>query len=226
MVHLSGARPSRAARLDLHRVAHHREQPARQVLPPHGGRPARARPGARLLASVRQRRRARSRRGELSVWSDIRAGASRLLEVFRRRSRVAAEQHEEFAFHIEMETAENVRRGMTPAEARRAALLRFGGTQRFREATSDARGLVALDNLARDARFALRRLKRARGFSAGVIATLGVGLGTAIGIGTIVYDVLLRDLPYDHPDQLVRVGFVTEGNATTGDLNTPATYFH
>ena len=108
---------------------------------------------------------------------------------------------------MEMETAENVRRGMSEADARRAAMLRFGGTQRFREETSDARGVVALDNLARDARFALRRLRRAPGFAGGVIATLGIGIGAAVGIGTIVYGVLLRDLPYDEPDQLVRVGF-------------------
>src|SRR5262245_8967008 len=98
-----------------------------------------------------------------------------------------------------METAENVRRGMSEPEARRAALLRFGGQQRFREETRDARGVVALDNLARDIRFALRRVRRAPGFAAGVIATLGVGIGVAVGIGTIVYGVLLRDLPYEHP---------------------------
>ncbi len=156
----------------------------------------------------------------------VRAALARARELFRRRSHFAIEQSEEFSFHIEMETAENIRRGMSEADARRAALLRFGGAQRFREETTDARGVVALDNLARDTRFALRRLKRATGFSAGVVATLGIGIGAAVGIGTIVYDVLLRDLPYDKPDQLVRVGFITEGNATTGDLLSPATYFH
>jgi len=156
----------------------------------------------------------------------VRATLTRVRELFRRRSRSAAEQDEEFAFHLEMETAENIRRGMSDAEARRTALLRFGGMQRFREETSDARGVVSLDNLARDTRFALRRLHRAPGFAAGVIATLGIGIGAAIGIGTIVYGVLLRDLPYDKPDQLVRVGFITEGIATSGDLQSPATYFH
>ena len=156
----------------------------------------------------------------------VRFALARAREIFRRRSRSATEQSEEFSFHIEMETAENVRRGMTEADARRASLLRFGGTQRFREETSDARGVVAVDNLARDTRFAFRRLKRAPGFAAGVIATLGIGIGTAAGIGTIVYGVVVRDLPYDKPDQLVRVGFVAEGAATTGDLLSPATYFH
>ena len=156
----------------------------------------------------------------------VRAAFTRVKELFRHRSRFAAEQNEEFAFHIEMETAENIRRGMSEADARRAAVLRFGGTQRFREETSDVRGVVALDHLARDTRFALRRLRRAPGFAAGVIATLGIGLGAMVGIGTIVYGVVLRDLPYDKPGQLVRVGFITDGLATAGDLHTGATYIH
>jgi predicted permease len=156
----------------------------------------------------------------------VRAALTRIRELFRRRARFAAEESEEFAFHIEMETAENTRRGMTAADARRAALLRFGGTQRYREEVHDARGVAQLDNLARDARFAVRRLRRAPGFAFGVVATLGVGIGIAVGIGTIVYDVLLRDLPYDKPDQLVRVGFVTDGIGMSSDRHSPATYFH
>jgi predicted permease len=156
----------------------------------------------------------------------LRAALTRVRELFRRRAHFAAEQDEEFAFHLEMETAENIRRGLSASDARRAALLRFGGAQRFREETSEARGVVALDNLARDTRFALRRLRRAPGFAVGVIATLGIGIGAAVGIGTVVYGVLLRDLPYDRPDQLVRVGFVTEGLANAGDLHSAPTYIH
>ena len=155
----------------------------------------------------------------------VRAALTRVRELFRSRSGFAAEQSEEFSFHLDMETAENIRRGMSEAEARRAALLRFGGTQRFREEASGARGIVTLDNLARDTRFALRRMRRAPAFAAGVITTLGIGIGAAAGIGTIVHGVLLRDLPYDEPDELVRVGFVTDG-AAGGDLHSPATYFH
>jgi putative ABC transport system permease protein len=151
---------------------------------------------------------------------------SRIRELFRSRVRHAHEQDEEFRFHIEMETAENVRRGMSEADARRAAVLRFGGAQRFREETSDARGVVAIDNLARDIRFALRRIRRAPHFAAGVIATLGVGIGVAIGIGTIVYGVLLRDLPYPEPDRLVRVGFHIDGIDAQGDQHTAVSYFH
>ena len=155
-----------------------------------------------------------------------RAALVRIRELFRSRSYSAAEQNDEFSFHIEMETAENVRRGMNEADARRAAVLRFGGAQRWAEETQGARGVVTLDNLARDTRFAFRRLHRAPAFAAAVIATLGIGLGAAIGIGTIVYGVLFRDLPYDKPEQLVRVGFITDGIGISGDLHSSATYFH
>ena len=156
----------------------------------------------------------------------VQAAFSRARELLRPRSLVAAEQDEEFRFHIEMEAAENVRRGMSQPEARRAALLRFGGQQRFGEETRDARGVVALDNIARDTRFALRRIRRAPAFAAGVIATLGVGIGVSVGIGAIVYGVLLRDLPYPEPDRLVRVGFHIDGIDAHGDEHTAATYFH
>lgn len=155
-----------------------------------------------------------------------RVALARIRELFRQRARSTAEDDEEFAFHVEMETAENERRGMSRRDARRAALLRFGGRQRFREETRDARGIVALDNLARDTRLAIRRLRRAPAFAAGVIATLGIGIGAAVGIGTIVYGVLLRDLPYHNPDQLVQVGFLTPGIGGQGDLQSDATYLY
>jgi len=156
----------------------------------------------------------------------LRAAFTRTRELVRRRSRFAAEQDEEFAFHLEMETAERVRRGMSEGEARRAALIRFGGRQRFREETSDTRGFVVLDNLARDARFALRRLRRAPAFAVGIVATLGTGIGAAVGIGAIVYGVLLRDLPFDKPEQVVRIGFHTDGILDSGDLQSAATFVH
>lgn len=156
----------------------------------------------------------------------LRSTLARLRELFRPRARHAADQDDEFRFHLDMETAENVRRGMSEADARRAAVIRFGGAQRFREETTDARGVVSVDNLARDARFAFRRLHRAPTFAAGVIATLGVGIGTAAGIGAIVYGVLLRELPYPDPGRLVRVGFHTDGIPATGDQHSDVTFIH
>src|SRR5215475_14274207 len=101
--------------------------------------------------------------------------------------RIAEELDEELRLHLELEIEHNVARGMTAAEARRAAIAAFGGVQRFREETRDARGFAAVDALVRDIRLSLRRIRRAPTFAAGVIATLAVGLGAANGIGALVY---------------------------------------
>lgn len=142
------------------------------------------------------------------------------------RSRVASDQDDEFRFHLEMETERNQRLGMTPDEARRAAALAFGARERFRDETLDARGFVGIENLVRDARHAVRRLRRSPTFTIGVVVTLGIGLGASAGIGGIVHAVLLRDLPYANPDALVRVALNTPGLSGIRDLHTDATYVH
>lgn len=88
------------------------------------------------------------------------------------------------------------------------------------------RDLAIVDGVGRDARYALRRIRKAPAFAAGVIATLGIGLGTAVGIGTIVFGVLVHALPYSRPDRLVRVDLHTEGITGSGDLQSPATFIH
>jgi len=142
------------------------------------------------------------------------------------RSRVAADQDIEFRFHLEMETEKNLRLGMSPDEATRAAVLAFGSKERFRDETHDARGFAFFDNLIRDTRHAARRLRRSPGFSLGAIITLGIGLGASAGIGAIVYGVLVRDLPYQDPDRLVRVTLHTPGLPGTSDLHSDVTYAH
>lgn len=79
------------------------------------------------------------------------------------RSRVAADQDDEFRFHLEMETEKHLRLGMSPDEARRAAALAFGSKERFRGETHDARGFMSFENLIRDTRHAARRLIRSIG---------------------------------------------------------------
>ena len=142
------------------------------------------------------------------------------------RSRVASDQDDEFRFHLEMETEKNLRLGLPPDEARRAAALAFGSKERFRDETHDTRGFALFDNLIRDTRHAARRLSRSRGFSVGAIITLGIGLGASAGIGAIVHGVLVRDLPYQNPDELVRVSLHTPGLPGANDLHTAASYAH
>src|SRR5574338_474428 len=148
--------------------------------------------------------------------SALRSALARTGEIIRRRS-LARELDEELQFHLDYEIAHRIARGVAPDDARREALVAFGGVPRFREETRDARGIVALETFARDLRFASRRLLRAPAFTLGTIATLGIGLGVAAAIGALVYGVMLRPLPYSDPSRLVRISLFTPG------LGIPAT---
>ena len=71
-----------------------------------------------------------------------------------------AEMGEELQFHLEMETKKNLEAGMEPAEARRQARIAFGGVDRFEEKTREERGVMPVEDLARDLRFAFRNLRK------------------------------------------------------------------
>src|SRR5690606_13052537 len=94
----------------------------------------------------------------------LHAARTRLRLLFARRG-AEARMDEEFRLHIELETEKNVRAGMDPREARRRALLAFGGVERHREAMRDGRGARWLDDLVRDLRHAARGLARTPGFT-------------------------------------------------------------
>src|SRR5688500_10672689 len=96
-----------------------------------------------------------------------------------------AQYSEEVAFHLEMETARNVAAGMTPAAARRAAVLAFGGVERMREERRDATGTALLDDVIADSRFALRWLRRSPAFTGAVLVTLALGIGATSAIFAI-----------------------------------------
>jgi putative ABC transport system permease protein len=156
----------------------------------------------------------------------LRSILARVREAFGRR-RIADELDEELRLHLEMEVEYNIAHGMSPADARRAATLAFGGVERFREETRESRGFVAVERVLRDLRFTLRRFRRTPAFTVGAIATLSIGLGAATGIGALVYGVMLRPLPYPDPDRLVRVSILTPGfgSATTGHSPGTLAYF-
>ena len=82
-----------------------------------------------------------------------------------RRARVEHDLDREMRLHLEMEVEENLRRGMSPDDARRRAMLAFGGVERHKESQRDQRGTRFLENLAADLRIALRGLRSNRGFA-------------------------------------------------------------
>jgi len=107
------------------------------------------------------------------------------------------------ASHLEMAIEENIKKGMMEEEARRQALLRFGGEQQARESHREARGLPWLEVLLQDLRYTFRTLRRDRTFAIVAILILALGIGANIAVFSVVNTLLLRPLPFPHAEQLV-----------------------
>src|SRR5688572_275862 len=126
----------------------------------------------------------------MSLRSEIR---ERLRAIFFRASE-DRELEEEMRFHLEQETRKNEREGMDPAEARRRALVAFGGVDRFTERVREERGTLWLDDWTGDFRHALRALARTPAFTVVVVVTLALAIGANAAIFSVVRPVLLAPL--------------------------------
>ena len=127
------------------------------------------------------------------------------LRPFVSRSQVHRDIDEELHFHIEMETEKNVQRGMSPAEARRVAVVEFGGIERFREEVRDVDGVSVLERIGSDLKYGLRVLRKNPVFTGVGVLTLALGIGASTAIFSVVDGILLRRLPFPEPDRLVTV---------------------
>lgn len=114
-----------------------------------------------------------------------------------------ADLEREFQSDLELEEEEQRANGLSAEEARRAAKRGFGSTALIREQVHDAWGWASVERLLGDARYAVRQLWRSPGFSIVAVMTLALGIGATTAIFTLVYDVMLRPLPFPHPDRLV-----------------------
>lgn len=109
---------------------------------------------------------------------------------------------EEVRFHVDMQTERNKQLGMTAEEARRQALLAFGGRERWKDEARDVMHASLFGDLRRDFVVALRSLRVNRGFAATALLMLALGLGSTTAIFSVVNAALLRPLPYEDADRL------------------------
>ena len=129
----------------------------------------------------------------------------RRLRALFRKAELERELDDELRFHLEKEIEQNRARGMNPEEARLAALRSFGGVEQVKEESRDVRGVRIIEELLQDLRYSIRVLLRKPGFTLTVIITLALGIGANTAIFSVVNAVLLRELPFKNPDEVMWV---------------------
>jgi predicted permease len=122
-----------------------------------------------------------------------------------RRRRVEERLDDEIRFHLEQQTAKNLRRGLLPDEARRQALVQFGGVEQAREGSRDEFRAAPLEHLLRDIRYGLRSLRRHPAFTAMAVLSLAAGIGANAIIFGVANAMLFRASPLADPDTLVNI---------------------
>jgi putative ABC transport system permease protein len=133
------------------------------------------------------------------------ARTARRVTFLGRRRALWLEMDDEMRQHLELEAADLERQGLSAAEARRRAMVAFGGVETMREAGWDARGISWLEDIGRDLRWACRSLRRAPAFTTMAVACMGLGIGATATIFGVVDGFLLRPLPYPDADRLVTI---------------------
>src|SRR5688572_3907109 len=127
-----------------------------------------------------------------------------------RKKRLEQELDEELSSHLEMQVEEDVRKGMSPEEARYAALRSFGGVEQVKEIYRERRGLPIIEALVQDLRYGARTLRKTPVFTLVVVASLALGIGANTAVFTIIHAAMLQTLPVHQSEDLVALHLVAE----------------
>ena len=127
------------------------------------------------------------------------------LRAMARGRRLDRELEDEIQAHLELAERDALAQGLAPDEARRAALVSFGGITQVKEEHRDRRGFRWIETLLKDVRYGMAGLGRAPGFTAVVAGVLALGIGANVAMFSVMDAVLLKPLPFPEPDRIVRV---------------------
>ena len=129
----------------------------------------------------------------------------------RLRKRMLEDLDQDLRDHLESETQDNIDRGMSPQEARYAALRKFGNVARMKEETRAVWSVVWLEQLLQDVRFGIRTLSRSPGLTVVAVLAIALGIGVNVGVFSVLNGVALRLLPVPRAKQLVSVNQIFRG---------------
>ena len=127
------------------------------------------------------------------------------LQTLFHRNRATQQLHDEIQFHLDQQIAENLSAGMSPGEARHAAMRAFGNRTLLKEKTRQAWGWIWLEELAQDLRYGLRMVRKNRGLTFLAILTTALGIAANVTVFSIVDALFLRSVPAKNPERLVRI---------------------